>query len=312
MTGRILTPIAGAAYNQDILDYYGAIEIDSDTGEVVWVFDAIENGLTPPNIEHNKEGLTHKGFRPASVQRINNGDTIISGWKRVLRVSDDGTIKKTYTHDRLNDVHETQYVTDIYKKPRYLIASTGADQILEYDDDFNLIWKWNIWEHVDSSELPDDYYPSKNVGLDIRTDVFRTQHRLHVNYATYIDEERILASALNYGAFIIDRTTGEILTEFKTETAHNPMRLGSEILVTVKHGVRIFSIEGEHIIQHNLVSDGFLKDCDWIEERNVWLVTNAAANKIYLMTPRFEACIREYEVAEKAKMYESDWLSGSR
>jgi len=50
VTNRILAPIAAAAYKSGHSEWYGATEIDAETGERVWRFDALDAGLAIPEI----------------------------------------------------------------------------------------------------------------------------------------------------------------------------------------------------------------------------------------------------------------------
>ena len=120
---RILAPVAAATYRNGHLDWYGAVEIDAESGEELWRFDATESRFDTAQLLQTGHTVTHSGFRPSSVQRLDDGRTLIAGWRRGVFVDEDGDVHQSFTHDLMNDTHEIQRT----EAGMYLVAATGLD-----------------------------------------------------------------------------------------------------------------------------------------------------------------------------------------
>jgi len=257
---RILAPVAAATYRNGHKDWYGAVEIDAGTGEELWRFDAVTTDLETAQITQTGQNLTHSGFRPASVDRLADGRTLIAGWRRGVFVDEDGDVHQSFTHELMNDTHEIQRT----EAGTYLVAATGMDSLILLDEEFDELWRWHMWEHVDQSTRPGQYYPHRLWYRDARNLALSPDDRYHFNYATFIKGDgsggdgTLLCSALNYGVFTVDVATGEIIDEFTDlDECHNPFLQGEpgplhvkpiqERMRRVEGVVRVL---GPHVLLH--------------------------------------------------------------
>lgn len=304
----VLIPIAAAAYRQNDEDWYGAVELEVDTKTPVWKFDSTQSEFRTAEI-YSSGGLNkHRGFRPASVQRLDGGLTLIAGWRRAVWVDEDGDVVRSEDHELMNDVHEVQK-TD---KGTYLVASTGTDVVLEFDEDWNEIWRWEAWKYLPEASRPRGYYPHKLESTDARDLAFSPDVRYHINYATYIDDDVILVSALNYGFFTISRNTGEVLNQnTSVDECHNPYSLGDDFVVSESGKDRVILADWKDTKDVMFKDElEFVKDADPIPGSDSWLVTNTKKSRVHIWNPMNDNPDKTFVLAENAKPYEADYLQG--
>lgn len=310
----ILAPVAAAAYKNGHLDYFGAVELDAESGDTVWQFDAPATEFQPSRLYESGQVVKQSGFRPASVDRLADGQTLVSGWSRGVFVDEDGDVTETFTHQLMNDAHEIQRTED----GLYLVASTGMDTLLLLDEDFEEVWRWHMWEHVDDATRPGQYYPHHLWYKDARYYALNPDDRYHLNYATVIEGEagqgdaKILCSALNYGIFVVDMASDEVAREFTAlEESHNPHRLDEAYAVAESGADRIVVVDWNER-QGTLFEEGlaFCKDADPIGDGD-WLVTDTKNNRVLVWNEDDPAPDREFHLGEDAKPYEADYLTGT-
>lgn len=305
--GNILVPISASAYKNDNASFFGAMELDVENNNVKWSFDAINEGFKRAELNDTGKYLKHTGFRPASVQRLNNNNTLISGYKRVIIVDENGELTESITHPRFNDVHEAKLTNN----NTILVASTGIDEILEFNDNRKVIWRWKMWEHVD--DTPDNYYPSA-FGDDenIKDMAMSPDDRFHLNHAQYINEDLILASALNHGTFIIDKETDEILVEITDlDECHNPYWLEDSSIVIAESGNdRIVKVQPTG--KFEVMFEGgmeFVKDADKINDDS-WVIADTKNSRVLFWKEQEDEPQTVINLPEKTMPYEVDYLTG--
>lgn len=304
----ILVPIAEFAYKNGHLDFYGATELDVTTGDPVWCFDSTSTNLPIATLFETSYGVTHRGFRPCSVERLDDGRTLISGFRRAIWVDDNGTVTRREQHELMNGVHEIQR-TD---RNTYLVTVTGMDSIIEFDNDWNVVWTWHMWEHVDPGTRPENYYPSQNTNTDVRNIAFHPDNRYHLNYATYTKNGNILASALNYGVFYIDRERGNVISEFTdVDETHNPVEVDGSVVICESGKDRVIRTDMEQVTE--VLFDerlSYVKDADPLNEQGDWLIADTNNDRILIWNQRDDQPKQEFFLGEDAKPYEADYLTG--
>jgi len=308
----ILAPVAEYAYKDGALDFYGAVELDASTGEVVWSFDSVAAGFPVARLEETQRGVKHRGFRPCSVERLDDGQTLVSGFRAVVWVDETGAVTRVEDHEQFNGVHEAQ----VTARGTYLVTVTGMDMLVEFDTDWNVVWTWRMWEHVPEGTRPPEYYPPMFLDADVREMAFHPDARYHLNYATYVDEETILASALNYGVFYLDRTTGTVQSAMTDlDETHNPVELPDGGVVVCESGRdRIVETDMSEVTGVLLDDDlSFVKDADPVPEADgadTWLIADTNNDRVFLWDRARRETVREFDLGDGAKPYEADYLTG--
>jgi hypothetical protein len=304
----ILAPVTTHAYKEGHSEFYGAVEFERGSGATVWRFDSTTE-MRVGNLYQTSDGVKYKGFRPSSVERLDDGLTLIAEWKSAVWVDEDGDMVRREQHYLMNEVHEVQK-TD---RGTYLVASTGLDTIIEFDEDWNQLWCWHMWEHADPVTRPPNYYPHLITGRDVREVAFSPDERYHLNYVTELDEDTLLCSARLYGIFTVDRTTGEVLSEFTDiEESHNPVRVDDEVVLCESGKNRVVSTDMEEVT--DVLFEGrldFVKDADPLGGGD-WLVADTKNDRILVWNRRDDRPKEVYDLPERSKPYESDHLEGTR
>jgi hypothetical protein len=314
--GSVLAPVSDPAYKEGHLDWYGAVELDADTGEEVWRFDAAASGLDVCRYYQHGDVVRQRGFRPSSVQRLDDGRTLIAGYSRGVVVDEDGDIRTTFTHELLNDLHEVQRTP----AENYLLASTGMDTLLLLDGEFEELWRWHMWEHLDDATRPTGYYPDDVWHTDTREMAMSPDDRYHLNYATVLEDgaatggdRRLLCSALNYGVFTVDIATGAVVGEYTgLEECHNPRRLDGEYAVAESGRDRVVVVDFDGG-QRTLFEGGLdhVKDADPVDDGGTWLLADNKNHRVLLWDEGDPEPSRTFDLGEGAYPYEADYLTGS-
>jgi hypothetical protein len=303
----VLAPIEPHAYKEGHADFYGAVEVERHSGAVVWRFDSTAE-LRIGGLFDTSRGVKYKGFRPSSVARLDDGLTLISEWKSVVWVDEDGSVVRREQHDLMNEVHEVER-TD---RGTFLVASTGLDTVVEFDEDWNVLWRWHMWEHVDPATRPGNYYPPAVVGQSVREIAFSPDERYHLNYVTELDPETLLCSARLYGVFTIDKATGEVReTITDCEESHNPVAVDDDVVLCESGRDRVVSTDMESVT--GVLFEGgldFVKDADPMGGGD-WLVTDTKNDRVLVWTRDEPEPAEEYELPTRSKPYEADYLTGS-
>jgi hypothetical protein len=306
----ILFPIAAQAYKNGNIGVYGAMEVDIETGEPVWTFDSVSAGYPVAELYDTPDGVKHDGFRPSSVHRLPGGETLVAGWRRVVWVDEDGEVSREETQSQFNDIHEVQPT----RHGTYLVAVTGMDTIYEFDEDWNQVWCWRMWDHVDPVTRPNGYYPNLFTGADVTDMAFHPDGRYHLNYATDTGPDTILCSALNYGVFYLDRETGDVTaSNTALSETHNPYEVKQGDLVVPESGRdRVIRTDMSGVT--DVLFEGglsFVKDADPLPDSDRWLLTDTHNDRVLLWEEGAPHPDEEYVIAGGAKPYEADFLTGS-
>lgn len=316
----VLAPVSATAYKNGHQDRYGVVELDATSGDVVWAFDATASEFTTSRLYQSGDVVKRTGFRPASVERLDDGRTLVADWARGVFVDEDGDVEETFTHELFNDVHEIQRTDG----GLYLVASTGMDSLFVLDEDFEELWRWHMWEHVDPPH-PGHYYPDQLWYRDVRDLALNPDDRYHLNYATVLEgrpaagDATILCSALNYGVFTVDMATGEI-TRAQTglDECHNPYRLGdgdptaeaAQFVVPESGADRVVRTDWEGTVEPVFEGElAFVKDADPVGDGE-WLVTDTKHDRVVLWTEGDAEPHRTFDLGEDANPYEADALAG--
>lgn len=312
----ILAPVSAATYRNGNADWYGAVEIDVETGDEVWRFDSVESEFETARLFQDGRTVRHSGFRPSSVQRLDDGRTLVAGWSRGVIVDEDGDVHRTFTHDLMNDTHEIQR-TDA---GTYVVAATGMDTVLYLDEEFDELWRWQMWNHVDEDTRPGDYYPDELWYRNPKRLALSPDDRYHLNYATVVEGTlsgsggpEILCSALNYGIFVVDVGTDEVVYEHTAlDECHNPYRLDDEFVVPESGADRVVRVDRQGR-RETLFEGGldFVKDADPAGGPDEWLITDTKHDRVLLWDCGEPAPKREFQLSEDANPYEADFLDGS-
>jgi len=310
--GNVLAPVSAATYRNGNQDWYGAVEIDVETGDHVWRFDSIDSRFRVAQIYEDGQTVKHTGFRPASVQRLDDGRTLVAGWRRGVIVDEDGDVDETFTHELMNDVHEIQQTAE----GTYLVASTGMDTILLLDEEFDELWRWHMWEHVDKGTRPGQYYPHRLWYRNPKNLALNPDDRYHLNYATFVDgtlsgsgSPRILCSALNYGIFEVEMETEEVVREYTDlDECHNPYQLGEQYVVPESGADRVVLVDWD---QHHetMFEEGleFVKDADPMGDGE-WVIADTKHDRVLTWERGAPEHSREFHLSEDANPYEADYL----
>lgn len=309
----ILVPIAPSAVREGYSDWFGVVELDVKTGEEVWRFDAIEQGLERGKLVENGGTVEFRGFRPCSVERLDNGLTMVSGWSRVVFVDEDGDIVKTISDPIMNDIHETK----LSRSGTYLVASTGADTILELDKDGNRIHEWYMWQHVFPSTKPKDYYPTElditsNARVDINRSAFQPEQRYHLNFVEEVEKDIMLVCALNYGICLVDWKNDSIRKKLiDIGKCHNPHKIGDTYYICQSSDHRVIAADWRGM--RKTVFEGgmnFVKDADPINRNGDWILTDSKNWRILLWNIDEDEPYKEFDLPDHSAPYEADYLDG--
>lgn|GEM_PF-5273573 len=310
----VLAPVSAAGYRNGHLDAYGAVELAVDTGEVVWEFDATASPLATARMYQSGDVVKQTGFRPASVQRLEDGRTLVADWSRGVIIDESGAVDTTFTHELLNDVHEIQRLAD----GTYLMASTGMDTLVLLDEGFEELWRWHMWEHVPEATRPGQYYPDQLWYRDAKDLALSPDDRYHLNYATVLDgsprrgDATLLCSALNYGVFTVDVATGAVTNAVTSlDECHNPYPTEDGLVVPESGADRVVRTDWDG--DHAVLFDGdlaFVKDADPVED-DVWLVTDTKHDRVLLWAAEATDPHRVFDLGGDANPYEADHLTGA-
>jgi len=215
----------------------------------------------------------------------------------------------------MNDVHEIQRTP----AGTYLVAATGLDTVVLLDEDFDELWRWHMWEHVDPATRPGEYYPHRVWFRDPKNLALNPDDRYHLNYATVLDgdgdgtDDTILCSALNYGVFTVDVPSGEITNAVTAlDECHNPYALDDRIVVPESGRDRVVAVDWDG--HREAVFEGgldFVKDADPAGD-GTWLVTDTKHHRVLLWDEDESEPEREFFLEEDAYRYEADFLPGAR
>jgi hypothetical protein len=311
--GSILAPVSAAAYRNGHQNWYGAVEFDAGTGDPVWRFDSVAAGFDTAEIYQVGGTLKHRGFDPSSVQRLDDGRTLIADWDQGVIVDEDGDVHRTFTHDLMNDVHEIQRTDD----GTYLVASTGMDTLVLLDEEFDELWRWHMWEHVDPTTRPGDYYPNRVWFRNPKHTPYNPDDRYHLNYATVLDGTlsgsggpQLLCSALNYGVFVVDFETDEVVREYTgLDECHNPYELADGLLVPESGRDRVVHVDWDD--HRETVFEGgmdFVKDAD-PAGGDEWVLADTKNSRVLLWERGEQEPREEFFLGTESFPYEADYLA---
>lgn len=192
------------------------------------------------------------------------------------------------------------------------------DSLVVLDEDFEELWRWHMWEHVDPATRPGEYYPDQLWYRDARNLALNPDDRYHLNYATVLEgspqsgDATLLCSALNYGVFTVDMATDEVVRE-RTDVAecHNPCPHAGEYVVAESGADRVVALDWAE--RHETMFEGgleFVKDADPIGDGD-WLVTDTKNDRVLLWNEDAPEPNQSFHLGADANPYEADYLTGS-
>jgi hypothetical protein len=120
-----------------------------------------------------------------------------------------------------------------------------------------------------------EYVPPLFLDWDSRDVAFLPSGRSHLDDATDVDDETILASAPNYGVFLIDRESGAVSASMTDlDETHNPVRIATGDVVVCDSGRdRVIRTDTSGVSE--LLFEGGLccvKDADPLPGSDRWFV----------------------------------------
>ncbi len=169
----------------------------------------------------------------------------------------------------------------------YLVASTGVDALVEFDEQGKLLWHWWADEHGFSvTPVGEERILDKT--LDHRIIKYGTlEQTTHVNSAAELPDGRILATLFHQGtAIIIERETGNwetVLTGL--DHPHSVRILDAQhfTIADTTHGrALLISLAGNqgHIEVEVQTETDWLQDAQYSAQRDCWFLVDGKNSRI--------------------------------
>ena len=194
----------------------------------------------------------------------------------------------------------------------YLVASTGIDLLLEFDQHGEILWNWWATEHG-FARRPDGEVRVIDKGADHRTIKYGTlEQTTHVNSAAELPDGRVLATLFHQGTVIaIERETGRWYTVLEGLDHPHSVRVldGQHFTVADTVGGRALLVQIDRsgrVEQEIEAGTSWLQDCSYDVERDTWILVDGKRSRIVLRRGRAgDTAIATYNLDPEWRLYEA-------
>jgi hypothetical protein len=199
----------------------------------------------------------------------------------------------------------------------YLVASTGLDLLIEFDEEGEILWTWWATDHG-FDQTPDGDRRVLDKVADHRTIRYGTlEQTTHVNAAAELSDGRILASLFHQGmVIVIDRETGAWRPVLEGLDHPHAVRIVDEEHFTVADTVRGRAIlakinqDGGHVQQVIETGTSWLQDCRYDEKNQCWVLVDGKNSRILLRDGYCgDKTLARFDFDPEWRMYEACILS---
>jgi hypothetical protein len=171
----------------------------------------------------------------------------------------------------------------------YLVASTGLDLLVEFNQEGEILWNWWATDHG-FDLMPTGRPREINKAADHRTMQYGTlSQTTHINSAVELSDGRFLASLFHQGMVIaIDRETGAWQSVLEGLDHPHSVRVLDEEHFTVADTVRGKALlvrikEGKgHVEEEVEAGTSWLQDCRYDGNHNCWILVDGKDSRIIL------------------------------
>nr|MBA2681481.1 hypothetical protein [Ktedonobacteraceae bacterium] len=196
-----------------------------------------------------------------------------------------------------------------------LVASTGLDLVLEFDQHGEIIFQWWATEHG-FDRRPDGELRTIDKGADHRRVKYGTlEQTTHVNSVAELPDGRILATLFHQGTVIaIDREMGAWYTVLEgLDHPHSVRILDSQhftVADTASGRALLVQIDKIGRVEKEIDAEtSWLQDCSYDVERDRWVLVDGKRSRIVLRQGRSgDTPIVTYDLDPEWRLYEAYML----
>lgn len=246
---------------------------------------------------------------PAGMAASDNGHVLVASRSVIYQVAFDlsAVYKQTLSAPCFNALHSLSRT-----RRGYLVASTGLDLLLEFDEDGHILWEWWATDHG-FTHTPMDRKRELDKTLDHRDIEYGTlTHTTHVNSAVEMRDGSILATLFHQGMVIlIDRRSGRWRPVMQELDHVHAVRLLDERRFTVADTGRgralLVRLEnGCGVIEEEITADtNWLQDCLYDPEENRWLLVDGENARLLWRGGRAgQRALGAYELDPEWRLYD--------
>jgi hypothetical protein len=195
----------------------------------------------------------------------------------------------------------------------YLVASTGLDLLLEFNQNGEILWSWWATDHG-FTLTPTGQPRILDKSADHRTVKYGTlSQTTHVNSAAELPDSRILASLFHQGSVIvIDRETGAWQVVLEGLDHPHAVRVLDEEHFTVAdtvHGKALLAKinkHGGHVKEEIDAGTNWLQDCHYDGTHNCWILVDGKNSRVSLRRGRSgERMFAQFDFDPEWRLYEA-------
>jgi hypothetical protein len=247
---------------------------------------------------------------PAGMVASDNGHILVASRSAIYKVAPDlsAVSKQTLSAPCFNALHSLSRT-----RRGYLVASTGLDLLLEFDNQGHILWEWWATDHG-FTRTPMGRERTVDKAADHRDIDYGTlTHTTHVNSAVERPDGSILATLFHQGMVVlIDRRSGQwhpVLQELEHVHA---VRLLDDCHFTVADTGRgralLVRLEnGCSYIEEEIMADtNWLQDCFYNPQENRWLLVDGENARLLWRGGRAgRQPLGEYKLDPEWRLYEA-------
>lgn len=198
----------------------------------------------------------------------------------------------------------------------YLVASTGVDLLVEFDQAGEILWTWWATDHG-FEQTPAGRRRQLDKAVDHRTIKYGTlAQTTHVNSVAELPDGRVLATLFHQGTVIaIDRENGAWQTVLEGLDHPHAVRVLDEQHFTVADTVGgralLVSLKGQESKIEAEVSAGtsWLQDCRYDARHNCWVLVDGKNSRVVLRGgPAGDQPLAQFDFDPEWRLYEAHVL----
>ena len=198
----------------------------------------------------------------------------------------------------------------------YLVASTGVDSLVEFDQHGKMLWNWWATDHGFVA-TPTGMRRELDKAIDHRAVRYGTlSQTTHVNSAAELSNGPVLASLFHQGMVIqIDRATGEWYPILEDLDHPHAVRVLDESYFTVADTVRGKALlvkvsDGKgHVEQEIDAQTSWLQSCSYNSQYNCWILVDGQNSRVILRQGyQGEITLAQFDFDPEWRLYEAQML----
>lgn len=198
-----------------------------------------------------------------------------------------------------NALHSTRPTKD-----GFLLAASGTDVIIRFNNTFNKVWEW--WA-IDHGYTKDAYGGTRNLDKNIDHRIFEYDtwlHTAHINSVIEIDDEKLLATSFMEGSIIeIDKKTGNSKVVLSGLKRPHALRNVEKNLFTFANTGSGEAILAEYVNGGIFIKNKIKINCIWLQD--CWLI-----NKVWYALDGENSRLNVYDFENNlllSDQYHKDW-----